>query len=95
MKPILNSEMNDYLQRHRYAFGNETPLGDARQGYVSNTKAGLILYGLKDLVGEDSLNASIKEFRDSFAFRGNPPYAESNDLLRYIRKDNMLDISNR
>jgi hypothetical protein len=46
----------------------------------------LILYGLKDLIGEDSLNAAIKEFRDSFAFRNNPPYAESNDLIRFIRK---------
>lgn len=86
MKPILNSEMNDYLQSHQYAFGNESPLADSKQGFVSNTKAGLILYGLKDLIGEDSLNASIKEFRDSFAFRNNPPYAESNDLIRFIKK---------
>jgi len=86
MKPILNSEMNDYLQNHQYAFGNERPLADSKQGFVSNTKAGLILYGLKDLIGEDSLNASIKEFRDSFALRNNPPYAQSNDLIRFIRK---------
>ena len=86
MKPMLNSEMNDYLQNHQYAFGSERPLADSKQGFVSNTKAGLILYGLKDLIGEDSLNAAIKEFRDSFAFRNNPPYAESNDLIRFIRK---------
>ena len=86
MKPMLNSEMNDYLQNHQYAFGSEKPLADSKQGFVSNIKTGLILYGLKDLIGEDSLNASIKEFRDSFALRNNPPYAESNDLIRFIRK---------
>jgi len=86
LKPILNSEMNDYLQNHQYAFGDESPLADSKRGFVSNTKAGLILYGLKDLIGEDSLNASIKEFRDSFAFRNNPPYAESDDLIRFIKK---------
>ena len=86
MRDFIHGEMNYYLDRHKYAFGNENPLVDSKDDYVWSTKAGLILYSLKGLIGEDSLNAAIKEFRDAYAFRNAPPYAGSNDLFRYIRK---------
>jgi hypothetical protein len=83
---FLRGELAYYLDRHKYAFGNENPLIDSKNDFVWDTKAGLILYGLRDFIGEDSLNAALKQFRDAFAYRTAPPYAGSNDLLEYIRK---------
>ncbi|MDO6432670.1 hypothetical protein Q4E93_18840 [Flavitalea sp. BT771] len=86
VRDFLRDEMKYYLDRHNAAFGNENPLIDSKNDFVSDTKAGLILYGLQDFMGEDSLNAALKRFLDGYAYRDHPPYAGSGDLLRYIRK---------
>jgi ABC-2 type transport system permease protein len=78
--------MDDYRQQHRYSFGQEQPLVGSRDYYVRDFKAGAILYGLKDLIGEDTLNAAIREFRDTYAYRDRPPFAGSNDLYSYIKR---------
>jgi ABC-2 type transport system permease protein len=83
---FLRGELANYLQEHKYAFGNENPLLDSKNYFVSNMKAGLVLYGLRDFIGEDSLNAALKQFHDAYAYRDAPPYAGSGDLLGYIRK---------
>jgi ABC-2 type transport system permease protein len=83
---LLRDQLAYYLDRHKYAFGNENPLIDSKNDFVWETKAGLVLYGLRDFVGEDSLNAALKQFRDVFAYRAAPPNAGSGDLLGYIRK---------
>ena len=83
---FLRDEMKYYLDRHNAAFGNENPLIDSKNDFVSDTKAGLVLYALRDYIGEDSLNATLKQFLDAYAYRDHPPYAGSGDLLRYIRK---------
>lgn len=83
---FLRGELAYYLDKHKYAFGNENPLIDSKNDFVWDTKAGLVLYGLRDFIGEDSLNAALKQFRDAFAYRTAPPYAGSGDLLGYIRK---------
>ena len=86
VRGFLRDEMKYYLDRHNAAFGNENPLIDSKNDFVWDTKAGLILYGIGDYIGGDSLNAAIKQFRDAYAYRDHPPYAGSGDLLRYIRK---------
>ena len=62
---ILRGESGYYLDRNMYAFEPENPLVNSRNDYVWNNKAGLILYGLRDLVGEDSLNKATREFRNA------------------------------
>jgi hypothetical protein len=54
--------------------------------WVWDTKAGVILFGLKDLIGEDSLNSALREFYETYYYRNTPPYAGSNDLYRIIKK---------
>ena len=51
----------------------EHPLLTANQWFVWGGKAGVALYGLKDLIGADSMNAALKDFRDYYAFRKDPP----------------------
>jgi len=64
----------------------ENPLIRANQWFQWGGKAAVVLYGLKDLMGEDSLNAALRDFKNAYAFKNTPPYAGSNDLYRYLQK---------
>ena len=89
MKYILQIELDNYLWgRRRNYLKKEKALIDADpdQAFVWYNKAALVLYGLKDLIGEDSLNKALHEFRDEYAFRDKPPFAGSDDLYRSIKK---------
>ena len=44
------------------------------------------MYGLRDLIGEDSLNSALREFKNAYAFKSKPPYAGAPDLYRYLQK---------
>jgi ABC-2 type transport system permease protein len=83
---FLRDEMKYYLDKHHAAFGNENALIDSKNDFVSNTKAGLVLYAIRNFIGEDRLNLALKQFLHAYAYRDHPPYAGSGDLLRYIRK---------
>lgn len=56
----------------------------AKKPHESGAKAALILYGLRDLIGEDSLNAALQAFRKEYAFRNGGPYAGSGDLYKAL-----------
>ena len=44
------------------------------------------MFGLRDLIGEDSINAALRDFRNEYAFKNQPPFAGANDLYRYLWK---------
>src|SRR5947209_19712402 len=64
----------------------EHPLMTADRGFEWADKAGVVLYGLRCLIGEDSMNLALREFEDAFAFKKNGPYAGSRDLYYYLQK---------
>jgi hypothetical protein len=85
IKSILQDQLWAYIFfRHRDA--NEHPLIKANLWYEWNGKAAIALYGLRDLIGEDSMNTALRDFRNEFAFRSEPPFAGSRDLLRCLKK---------
>lgn len=86
MRFILNNESNYYMMMHQYGYRKENPLLYANRDYVWDTKAGVILYGLKDLIGEDSLNAALQEFYQVYAFRQHAPFPGGNDLYAVLKK---------
>jgi ABC-2 type transport system permease protein len=86
MREFINAESHWYFLSHRYGFRKENPLICANRDYIWDAKAGIILYGLEDLIGEDSLNAALREFSAKWAFRNHPPYAGGNDLYKTIQK---------
>jgi ABC-2 type transport system permease protein len=86
MKWILQEQLWPYLRIRRRLAEKEHPLIRANQWFEWGGKAGTVLYGLKDLIGEDSLNAALREFKENYAFKNQPPYAGSNDLYRYLQK---------
>jgi ABC-2 type transport system permease protein len=64
----------------------EHPVLTADRWFEWSGKAGLVLYGLRDLIGEVNMNAALREFRDSFAFRRHGPFAGSNDLYAILKR---------
>ena len=75
-----------YLFIRRHLDKPEHPLVKADAWFEWGGKAAVALYGLRDLIGEDSLNSALREFKNAYAFKNKPPYAGSNDLYRYLKK---------
>jgi hypothetical protein len=86
IKPLLQDQIWFYLFIRNRLEEKEHSLIKANQWFEWGGKAGLVLYGLKDLIGEDKLNGALREFKDAYAFKTTPPFAGSNDLYLYIQK---------
>jgi hypothetical protein len=86
MKRFLKQELDDYLRGRANEAKKENVFINCNRPYEWYNKGSLILYGLQDLIGMDTLNKALHEFRDAYAFKPNPPYPGSNDLYRYIAK---------
>ena len=85
MKNIIEEEMSNYLWGRGRTITDQSPVISSNRWNELEFKAGLVLYGLRDLIGEDTLNAALHEFYNAFAFKSAPPYAGSKDLYRYIK----------
>ncbi len=86
MRNLLVDQMWNYLFFHNRGEDAEHPIISANKNYEWDNKTGTVLYGLRDLIGEDNINAALREFRQAYAFKKAPPYAGSNDLYRYLKK---------
>ena len=86
MKRFLKQELDDYLRGRANEAKKENVFINCNRAYEWYNKGSLILYGLADLIGTDTLNKALHEFRDAYAFKQKPPYAGSNDLYRYIAR---------
>lgn len=86
MRNYWNGEIDWYLFWHQYHYEKENNLLNANRDWLWDTKASIAFNGIRDFIGEDSLNAALKEFHDEYAFRNKPPYAGVNDLYRIIKK---------
>jgi hypothetical protein len=94
----------DYAWGRRTAFDGEHDLLHANAGYLWNTKAGMVLYGLGKTIGEDSLNAALRAFKEKWGGLNGGPYAGSPDLykalehyvpdsMRYYLSDSWLRVA--
>ena len=86
MRSILTDELNWYLWNARWNKTNQNSLLHANTQTEKDNKAALALYGLKDLIGEREINAALREFRDAYAFKTEPPYAGTTELYAYLKK---------
>jgi ABC-2 type transport system permease protein len=86
MQQVLMHFQWPYLFIRRHQNNPEQPLIHADQWFEWSNKAGIALYGLRDLMGEDSLNAALRDFKNAYAFKSEPPFAGTNDLYRYLQK---------
>lgn len=92
MRKFLKYEMDRYLRSRGTDALKEEPLTtvDPSQGYVHYQKGSIVLYYLKEMIGEDQVNAALQQVVKKFAYQG-PPYPTSLDLMAAIRDQTPAD----
>jgi ABC-2 type transport system permease protein len=86
MKKFLQYEMNDYLRGRSQEREGENPMMKTEgQGYIHYAKASVVMYYLKEMIGEAKVNEALKNLVDKFAYK-NPPYATSIDVINEFKK---------
>lgn len=86
MKRFLKQELDGYLRGRANEAKKENLFIDCNRPYLWYQKGSLILYGLRDLIGEEKLNIALMEFKTQWAYKENPPFASSHDLYNAIDK---------
>ena len=86
MKKFLKYEMNNYLRGRATESKKELPLmlGENQQ-YIHYNKGSVIMYALKDYIGEDSLNAALAKYIKKTAYQ-EPPYTNSIEFVNFLKQ---------
>jgi hypothetical protein len=85
MRRFLKYELDRYLRGRGGELVEELPLMRVEdQGYIHYSKGSLILYRLRDEIGEENLNRALANYIHDKAFQ-QPPYTTTLELLDYIR----------
>ncbi|MDB4950685.1 MAG: hypothetical protein JWM27_3334 [Gemmatimonadetes bacterium] len=85
MKRFLRYELDQYLTGRAFESERETPLLRVEgQQYEHYRKGSLVMYELRDLLGEQQLNAALASYLRAVRFQ-QPPYTTSLELYRYIQ----------
>lgn len=84
MNRFLRHELKSYLMG-RFVDRKERPIILVEhQQHIHYNKGSLVMYALRDYMGEDSLNAALKKYIQKVAFQ-EPPYTNSLELLSFIK----------
>jgi ABC-2 type transport system permease protein len=105
MRKFLRYEMDSYLSSRGRERLKERPLltVEANQGYVHYRKASVVLFYLKEMIGEDKMDSALKQLVQSYGYAP-PPYPTSWALVddlsavtppedQYLMKDLFEDIT--
>jgi ABC-2 type transport system permease protein len=105
MRKFLMLEMDNYLRSRGEERLKERPLLTVEygQGYIHYAKGGVVLYYMKEMIGEDAVNRALRKVIQQYAYAP-PPYPTSYALvdalrdetppnLQYLIKDLFEDIT--
>lgn len=84
MKRFLRDELDDYLSGRANESKKENVFINCNRAYQWYNKGSLILYALRDYIGDEAMNKGLRDFRDEFALREVPPFPGSSDLYRHL-----------
>jgi len=85
MRRFLKYELDNYLRNRGSEQIEELPLNRVEgQGYIHYRKGSLVMYALKDAIGEAAVNRALRSFIDKYAFKG-APFPSSTDLINEFR----------
>ena len=85
IRRFLKGSLDGYLRNRATDILGEVPLERVEgQAHIRYQKGGLVMYLLKDQMGEDAVNRALQGLIHDFAFKG-PPYPTSRDLIRHLR----------
>jgi len=86
MQRFLKYELDNYLNSRGAEVLEELPLMLVEnQGYIHYSKGSLVLYAMKDYLGEDTVNRVLSEFIDEWGFQGSP-YPTTRALVAKFRE---------
>jgi len=86
MKKFLKYEMDDYLNGRSSELEGENPLMKTEnQQYIHYNKASVVMYYLKEMIGEQKVNGALKNLIVEYGYKA-PPYPTSNAAVREFRK---------
>jgi ABC-type transport system involved in multi-copper enzyme maturation permease subunit len=84
---LLRYEGRDYLMSRSSEPKREWPLAlNENQGYIHYNKGLLVMYALKEAVGEEALNTAIHNFADKVRYQ-EPPFTTSLDFVASLKAD--------
>lgn len=87
VRRFLSFELDNYLRGRNAEVVEELPLARVEnQAYIHYNKGGVVMYFLRNELGEDVVNGSLARLLREFAFRG-APYPRSTDFLRILREE--------
>jgi hypothetical protein len=87
MHKFFRYEMDRYLRSRGSEQLKERPLMNVElnQGYIHYQKGGLALYYLAEMIGEQRINAALKQIIEQYAYQG-PPYPNAYALVDRLRE---------
>lgn len=87
IRKFLKFELDNYLRSRGGDALGERPLAQVEnQGYIHYRKGALVMYLLKDVMGEDRVNAALRRVLAEHAFKG-APYPTSRALTDALRAE--------
>ena len=91
LRRFFKYELDSYLRSRGGEKIEELPLARVEnQPYIHYRKGSLILYRLRDEIGEVALNRALKKFLQAKAYQ-QPPYTNTTELLQAIRAESPTD----
>ncbi len=87
IRRFLKSSLDGYLRGRGTDRIGEVPLARVEnQAHIRYQKGGLVMYLLRDRLGEEAVNRALRSLLHDYAFKG-PPYATSRDLIQRLRAE--------
>jgi aminopeptidase N len=87
IRKFLKRELDSYLRSRGGELIEELPLIRVEnQPYIHYRKGSLVMYLLRDRIGEARVNAALRRLLHTYAFKG-APYARSQDLVDALRAE--------
>jgi aminopeptidase N len=87
IRKFLKYELDSYLRSRGGEAIEEEPLDRVEnQAYIHYRKGSLVMYRLKDVIGEEAVNRALRTFLKTYAFKG-APYPSSIDLIPLFRQE--------
>lgn len=86
MKKFLKYEMDRYLSGRSSELEGEQPLMKTEhQQYIHYQKASVVMYYLKEMIGEQKVNQALRSLVDTYGYK-NPPFPTSINAVNEFRK---------
>jgi ABC-2 type transport system permease protein len=87
LRRFLKFELDRYLRGRAGEILEEQPLKRAEgQAYIHYQKGSLVMYALRDRMGEEAVNRALRRLIDEFAFRSDI-YPTTRDLIAALRAE--------